>query len=258
MDVSRKPSQVLGGDSIYEGKVVVVTGAANGIGCALATRFAERGAAGVVIADLDGDGAVAVAERIGGLGVLCDVGDPESIKGLVSATERRFGPIDVFCSNAGGSPCATTTTRSSRHSNSTPTSNHVHNSSISCKRSNQHTSEDGKHGRGSRPPPHGCQVPAQQICSTPSLLACPPQPSSPPRHPNRHRRHRLAFPTSRTPRPRRTTPNLHAVRRPHPSTTWPLPARRHRVLNLLEGRGRSMIDLVANHLNATIETNDEA
>ena len=187
MDVSRKPSQVLGGDSIYEGKVVVVTGAANGIGCALATRFAERGAAGVVIADLDGDGAVAVAERIGGLGVLCDVGDPESIKGLVSATERRFGPIDVFCSNAGGSPCATTTTRSSRHSNSTPTSNHVHNSSISCKRSNQHTSEDGKHGRGSRPPPHGCQVPAQQICSTPSLLACPPQPSSPPRHPNRRR-----------------------------------------------------------------------
>jgi NAD(P)-dependent dehydrogenase (short-subunit alcohol dehydrogenase family) len=82
-------------------KIVVVTGAANGIGCALATRFAQHGAAGVVVADLDGDGARTVAERIGGFGVQCDVGDPEAIKALVAATEQRYGPVDIFCSNAG-------------------------------------------------------------------------------------------------------------------------------------------------------------
>jgi NAD(P)-dependent dehydrogenase (short-subunit alcohol dehydrogenase family) len=83
------------------GRVVVVTGGASGIGRALAGRFADVGAAGVVVADLDGTWADEVAERIGGLGVACDVSDPDQVVAVVRLAEERYGPVDVFCSNAG-------------------------------------------------------------------------------------------------------------------------------------------------------------
>ena len=78
-----------------------MTGAASGIGRALAQEFTHRGAAGVVVADVDGDLAGQVAERIGGLAVTCDVGDPEAVDALVAAARRRHGRVDIFCSNAG-------------------------------------------------------------------------------------------------------------------------------------------------------------
>ena len=56
------------------GTVVVVTGAASGIGCALASRFSELGAK-VVISDVNSDGVALVASRLGALGVTTDVGD---------------------------------------------------------------------------------------------------------------------------------------------------------------------------------------
>src|SRR5690606_29823346 len=84
-----------------EGSVCVVTGAASGIGRALAAELARRGAGGVVVADLDAELAGQVAERIGGLAVACDVGDPEAIDALVATTIDRYGRIDLFCSNAG-------------------------------------------------------------------------------------------------------------------------------------------------------------
>ena len=84
-----------------KGAVVVVTGGASGIGRALARRFAAVGAAGVVVADLDGEGAERVAQEIGGLGVGCDVADADAVNDLVDRTEERYGPVDLFCANAG-------------------------------------------------------------------------------------------------------------------------------------------------------------
>jgi NAD(P)-dependent dehydrogenase (short-subunit alcohol dehydrogenase family) len=84
-----------------QGKSVVVTGGAQGIGRALVERFTAAGARGVVVADLNGEWAHKVAERVGGIGVVCDVGDPGSIAALVRTAEDAYGSVDVFCSNAG-------------------------------------------------------------------------------------------------------------------------------------------------------------
>jgi NAD(P)-dependent dehydrogenase (short-subunit alcohol dehydrogenase family) len=82
-------------------KVVVVTGAASGIGRGLAYRFAAEGAKGVVVSDYNGQGAAKVAGDIGGIAVTADVGKEKDIKRLVKITIKQYGPIDLFCSNAG-------------------------------------------------------------------------------------------------------------------------------------------------------------
>jgi NAD(P)-dependent dehydrogenase (short-subunit alcohol dehydrogenase family) len=82
------------------GSCVVVTGGGHGIGRALAERFAAEGA-NVVVADLHGPRAQKVAERIGGLAVPGDVASPEAIGALVDRAVDAFGPVGVFCSNAG-------------------------------------------------------------------------------------------------------------------------------------------------------------
>ena len=83
------------------GKVCVVTGAASGIGEAVARAFAEAGARGVVVADLNAERLAKVAGEIGGLAVPTDVSRETDIKALIAAAEARFGPVDVFYSNAG-------------------------------------------------------------------------------------------------------------------------------------------------------------
>jgi NAD(P)-dependent dehydrogenase (short-subunit alcohol dehydrogenase family) len=84
-----------------KGKLAVVTGGANGIGRALCQRFAAEGARGVVVADCDADAALQVAQSIDGLAVAVDVSVEADIKRLVDQATKRFGPIDLFCSNAG-------------------------------------------------------------------------------------------------------------------------------------------------------------
>jgi NAD(P)-dependent dehydrogenase (short-subunit alcohol dehydrogenase family) len=80
---------------------VVVTGGAAGIGAAAGRAFARAGARGVVAADLDGDAAAAVAAEFGGLGLGADIGSEAGVAALIAAAEAEYGPVDVFCSNAG-------------------------------------------------------------------------------------------------------------------------------------------------------------
>lgn len=82
-------------------KIVVVTGGASGIGFALCRRFAQEGARGIVVADLDHDASRLVADQIGGLAIAVDVAVESQVQSLVKQTNDVLGPIDLFCSNAG-------------------------------------------------------------------------------------------------------------------------------------------------------------
>ena len=84
-----------------DGKCVVITGGASGIGAALARRFSAENARGVVVADVQDAALEAVAKDVDGLAVHCDVTDEAQVRALVDAAEGRYGPIDLFCSNAG-------------------------------------------------------------------------------------------------------------------------------------------------------------
>ncbi len=89
----------------FSGRVAVVTGAAGGIGNALARQFAERGMK-VVMADI-GEESLGEAEqalRSGGaevLGVVTDVSDAESVESLARRAVERFGGVHIVCNNAG-------------------------------------------------------------------------------------------------------------------------------------------------------------
>jgi NAD(P)-dependent dehydrogenase (short-subunit alcohol dehydrogenase family) len=82
-------------------KIVVVTGGADGIGKALCERFHKEGAKAVIVADLNGDKAGAVAKSVGGKAYKCDVANEQDIIRIIEETEKNIGPIDLFCSNAG-------------------------------------------------------------------------------------------------------------------------------------------------------------
>lgn len=84
-----------------QGRVVVVTGGANGIGQAMCRAFAAAEARAVVVADIDEQGAKRVASEIKGIAVATNVAKEAEMQRLVDTATRQFGRIDIFCSNAG-------------------------------------------------------------------------------------------------------------------------------------------------------------
>lgn len=91
--------------SRLSGRVAIVTGAAAGIGRAIARRFADEGAQ-VVIADINVDGGHAAAAEIGDK--VCfhevDVSDEDAVTGLIQRAIHEFGQLDILVNNAGATP----------------------------------------------------------------------------------------------------------------------------------------------------------
>lgn len=91
--------------STVKGKVAVVTGAASGIGYAIATRLVEEGAT-VALADVDADGVQAAAAKLADTGaatlaLTVDVSDPGSVEGGIAKVMERYGRLDLAVNNAG-------------------------------------------------------------------------------------------------------------------------------------------------------------
>ncbi|MGB3243513.1 MAG: SDR family NAD(P)-dependent oxidoreductase [Sulfitobacter sp.] len=82
-------------------KIIVVTGAASGIGRAMCLRYAQEDPKHIVCADLNQKGAEDTAAQIGGTAYGVNVGNAAEIASLIETVERDVGPIDLFCSNAG-------------------------------------------------------------------------------------------------------------------------------------------------------------
>ena len=83
-----------------QGKTAIVTGGASGFGAGIARKFAAEGAR-VMVADLNGDAAAAVAAEIGGIAQTVDVAKTDSVETMADAAREAFGALDILVNNAG-------------------------------------------------------------------------------------------------------------------------------------------------------------
>ena len=82
------------------GKTAIVTGGGSGFGAGIAAAFAEEGAQ-VMVADINRDGAEAIAQSINGIAHQVDVADPVSVQAMAAEAETNFGAVDILVNNAG-------------------------------------------------------------------------------------------------------------------------------------------------------------
>ena len=87
-----------------DGRIAVITGAGDGIGAAIAQRFVDEGAKGVVIAELNERTGQAMADKLGdaGLFVRTDAGNRADVEAMIDAAVDRWGGLDILVNNAWG------------------------------------------------------------------------------------------------------------------------------------------------------------
>lgn len=86
-----------------QGKSVLITGGASGLGAKTAELLTNRGAR-VAVADINMDAANDLARRLDGIALLCDVTDSDQVRSAVETTVGTFGALDVMVNNAGIAP----------------------------------------------------------------------------------------------------------------------------------------------------------
>ncbi|MCD6502310.1 SDR family oxidoreductase [bacterium] len=85
---------------VLSGKTAIITGAARGIGAAIARTFSKEGA-NLVLADIDEAALRSLADELGGLPVVADISSEEGAASVVDAAVKRFGSLEILVNNAG-------------------------------------------------------------------------------------------------------------------------------------------------------------